>query len=55
MALAPFHLHIDNDEPGRLWLQFYFHFGHRRILRSLSSDYFTGVRGLSIEYDCSFV
>jgi hypothetical protein len=55
MALAPFHLHVDNDEPRRLWLQLDFHFGHRRILRLLSSDYFMGVRELSIERNCSFV
>jgi len=48
MALAPFHLHIDYDEPGRLGLQFDLSIGHRRILRSLSHDYFTGVRAMSM-------
>src|ERR1051325_9449759 len=30
MALATFHLHIDNDETGRLWIQFDLGGGHQR-------------------------
>jgi hypothetical protein len=30
MALATFHLHIDNDETGRLWIQFDVAGGHQR-------------------------
>ena len=35
MALAPFHLHIDNHETRRLRLQFDFRIGHGRILRDV--------------------
>jgi hypothetical protein len=38
MALAPFHLHIDNDETGRFRLQFELRIGHRRILRDVGFD-----------------
>jgi hypothetical protein len=50
MALAPLHLHIDNEETRRFRLQFDFFIGHRRILREVgfSTDYFMAARALSM-------
>ena len=55
MALAPFHLHIDDNEPGRIWLQFDLRIGHRRILRNVGfARVFHGPsRIVNVSYACA--